>query len=131
MAKNFWIFVIKNTDDELNRRIKKKEWPVYSYTVNRKKIQPGDKVIFYKAGEGNKVCLGTAETASAIKGEEGGIDYTVELGNVSIWKKSVMIKPLISKLEFIGNKEQWGLSMQGGVIHISEKDYGTIYAESK
>ena len=131
MAKNYWIFVIKNTDEEFKRRMDRKVWPIYSYTVNRKKIQSGDVVAFYKAGEGNKVLLGTAETASAIKGKDGEIDYTVDLTNVAVWKKRVLMKPLVGKLDFVDNKEQWGRYMQGGVIRISEKDYNTISAKSK
>ena len=131
MAKNYWIFVIKNTDDEFKRRMERKSWPIYSYTVNRKKIQPGDGVAFYKAGEGNKVLLGTAETASAIKGKEGEIDYTVDLRNIVVWKKHVLMKPLVCKLDFVDNKDQWGLYMQGGAIRISKKDYGTVATQSK
>lgn len=73
MDRNYWIFVIKNTDEEFKKRMERKSWPIYSYTVNRKKIQSCDAVVFYKAGEGNKVLLGTAETTSAIKGKEGDI----------------------------------------------------------
>jgi len=131
VPENFWIFVIKNTDQEFMRRMERKTWPVFGYTVNRKKIQPGDRVVFYKAGEGNKELIGTAETASAIKGEEKEIDYAVELRNISVWKKKVLMKPLVAKMSFVTHKAQWGLSMQGGVIRISEKDYNTIIAKSK
>ena len=131
MAKNYWIFVIKNTDEEFKRRTDRNVWPIYSYTVNRKKIQPGDGVAFYKAGEGNKVLLGTAETASAIKGKDGDIDYTVDLRNTVVWKKRVLMKPLVGKLDFVDNKEQWGRYMQGGVIRISEKDHRKISVQSK
>lgn len=131
MPENFWIFVIKNTDEEFEKRMKEKSWPIYSYTVNRKRIRPGDKIAFYKAGEGNKIILGISETSSEIKAQEGGIDFTVSLRNIDVWNKPILMKPLVDKLDFIDNKDQWGRYMQGGVVSISKKDFETISAKSK
>jgi len=55
----------------------------------------------------------------------------VDLINAVVWKKLVLMKPLVGKLDFVDNKEQWGRYMQGGVIRIGEKDYRKIPAQSK
>jgi len=47
-----WIFVISNSDSEFEKRMKKKEWPIFSFTANRKKLESDDSVVFYKAGIG-------------------------------------------------------------------------------
>lgn len=130
MPNNFWMFVIRDTDEEFASRVKSKTWPVYTYTANRRRIQKGDKVAFYKAGDGNKAVLGTAETSSAIEPVDGKMDFAVSLTGIRVWKKPIPMKPLVVELDFVGNKEQWGRYMQGGVIRISEKDYNTIASNS-
>ena len=130
MPENFWIFVIKNTDDEFNRRMDDKSWPIHNYTANRKKIQSGDKILFYKAGVGNKNILGSAEIVSEIKPKAGTEDYTVSLDKIDIWKKSALMKPMVENLNFVENNQQWGRYMQGGVIKINEKDYQTIISNN-
>ena len=130
MSENFLIFVIKDTDEEFEKRMDDKSWPIYSHTSNRRKLQAGDKVVFYKAGVGNKTILGTAEVASGIKPQGRTGDYTVSLRKIGIWKKPVLLKPIVGDLDFVDNKEQWGRYMQGGTIRLSEKDYNTIASNS-
>ncbi len=103
-----------------------KSWPIHIYTANRKKIQTGDKIVFYKAGVGDKTIIGTADVASEILPKAGTADYTVSLEKIDVWKKPALMKPMVEKLDFIENNQQWGRYMQGGVIHLSEKDYTTI-----
>jgi len=121
-----WIFVISNSDSEFEKRMKKKEWPIFSFTANRKKLEIDDSVVFYKAGIGGQKFLGKAEVASKIKKGEGKIDYFVSLKNTESWKKPVKIKPLVGKLDFIKDKNVWGRHMQGGVRSLSGKDFSTV-----
>ena len=130
MPENFWIFVIKNTDEEFEKRMKLQSWMIYTYTPNRRQIQEGDKIVFYKAGYGNMAVLGTAETSSEVKPQNGSIDFTVGLRHIEVWKKRVLMKPLVGSLDFFVSKEQWGNKLQGGVLRISEKDYNTIASYS-
>ena len=110
--------------------MKLKSWMIYTYTPNRRKIQEGDKIVFYKAGFGNMAVLGTAEISSEVKPQKGGIDFTVGLRNIEVWKKRVLMKPLVGSLDFVASKETWGTKLQGGVARISEKDYNTIASYS-
>ena len=122
---NLWIFVIKDSDDEFQNRIKNKQWPIYHKTRNRKKISIGDHVLFYKAGINGQRFLGNAIIKTNLK-KYTMFDYFLELDEISIWKNSVLIKPLIPDLNFIINKNNWGVYFQGGVMSISSKDFNTI-----
>ncbi len=130
MPENFWIFVIKDTDEEFEKRTKRNLWPIHENTAHRKAIRVGDKVAFYKAGVGNKTITGTAEATSGITPTRNSTDYTVFLRNIRIWRKPVLLKPIVDDLDFVDNKKQWGRNMQGGVVQLSEKDYNTIASNS-
>jgi len=122
-----WIFIINDTDKEFGRRMQKKEWPIFSYTVNRNRIRPDDDVVFYKAGVDGQLFLGTATVTSKLKKEDGKkTDSFVTLKDIQIWETPVSIRPLVSKLEFIWNKKLWGHHLQVGVRRLSEKDFQTI-----
>ena len=124
-----WIFVISNTDKEFKRRLSEKKWPIYHYTVYRKKIRSGDNVVFYKAGTGGQKLIGKAITASAIVPIDGKLDYFVKLKNIEPCSNPVSMHPLVEHLEFIKNKKQWGTYMQGGVRPITKNDYETIVSK--
>ena len=57
-------------------------------------------------------------------------DYFLELDEISVWKNGVLIKPLIPNLDFIINKNNWGVYFQGGVMSISSKDFKTITTQN-
>jgi|APSaa5957512535_1039671.scaffolds.fasta_scaffold289845_2 hypothetical protein len=122
---NLWIFVIKDSDNEFQNRIKNKQWPIYNKTRNRNNIGVGDSVLFYKAGIDGQRFLGRAIIKTNLK-KHTMFEYFLELDEISVWKKSILIKPLIPDLDFIENKNCWGIYFQGGVMSISEKDFNTI-----
>ena len=124
-----WIFVISNTDKEFERRMEKKEWPIFTFTSNRNRLLPEDKVVFYKAGEYGKKFLGTATVCSKIIQRIGEIDFFVTLKDIDVWKKPISMYLLVSKLELIKNRERWGRHFQGGIRTISKKDYETVLNE--
>ncbi len=122
-----WIFIINDTDKEFERRMEKKEWPIFSFTANRKRINQKDKVLFYKAGIDGQKFLGTATITSKLKKEsDEKIDFFVTLEDIKLWKNGIDIHPLVSKLELVKNKEMWGRHFQGGVRSVSDKDFQTI-----
>ena len=126
---NNWIFVINDTINELKRRVAEKKWPIYHFTVYRKKIRAGDRVVFYKAGANGQKFLGSATTASSILKIENKLDFFVRLKEIEICKHSVPIHPLVKDLDFFENKSQWGRHLQGGVRPINKKDYETIVSK--
>lgn len=126
MIENYWIFVINKPHDEFRHRIKSNLWPIYKYTLNRKKIRIKDKVIFYKTGTNDKTLLGTANIKKIIKIEEEKIHSMIKFQDILILKNPLPIKSLVHELDFIENKEHWGRYMLGGIIHISKNDYDAI-----
>jgi len=120
-----WIFVLTGTDEEFQRRIEMEKWPIFRKTTYRQQVHESDKVVFYKAGEGNKKFLGTSTVSSELK-PEGKTDFFLNLKEIDVWKKSKPIRHMLDKLDFIKNKVQWGIYMQGGVRKLSEKDYELI-----
>ena len=122
---NCWIFVLTGTDEEFQRRIEMEKWPIFRKTTYRQQVHESDKVVFYKAGEGNKKFLGTATVSSELK-PEGKTDFFLNLKEIDVWKKPKPIHQMLDKLDFIKNKAHWGIYMQGGVTKLSEKDYVLI-----
>ena len=123
---NHWIFVISDSEIEFNRRLDEKKWPIYLHTTNRKKIQAGNHVVFYKAGTGGQKIIGRARTSSAIIPIKSKMDFFVRLEDVEHCEPHVRFHTLVEKLDFIKNKADWGRHMQGGVRPISKKDYETM-----
>lgn len=122
-----WMFVINDSDQTFKERIKNRKWPIFAKTQNRDKIDPGHKVVFYKAGRINgQRFLGTATVISGVTREDGRIDAFVELGDIMIWKKPVQMREILDNLDFVRDKKNWGLYVQGGARQISEKDFLTI-----
>ncbi len=126
---NLWIFVIKDSDDEFLNRVKDKKWPIYNKTRNRKKLVIGDQIVFYKAGTNGQKFLGNATIKTNLK-KQTTFEYLLEMHEISVWKTRVAIKQIITNLDFIINKESWGLHFQGGIIPISQKDFNTIISQN-
>lgn len=115
---------------EFLERIREKKWPIYSRTSNRNKIKSRDRVLFYLAGPHRKKIIARSVLSSELKKEKE--NFTIALAKIDVWKKHVSVQPLIDSLDFIKNKAKWGVHMQGGVVHLSDKDYDLIVgAKSK
>lgn len=116
---------------EFRKRIADKEWPIYIFTPNRKKLKAGDKVIIYLAGYEGRKFMGNCTLNSAIKKKEKGLDYSVDLTQITIWKRHLDIHDVLADLVFVKNKDSWGSYFQRGVVSISEKDYRLILSNVK
>jgi len=128
---NYWVFVIRDDQFIFDKRIEHKKWPLYRATKFRKFIQIGDNVVFYQAGKHGQKFLGTAVIKSRSKPIPNKMDYYVDMYRIKIWNNAPSIRNLIPNLEFIKNKVSWGLSLQGGVLKINEKDRAVILKEAK
>lgn len=116
---------MNGTEDDFKKRIKSGKWPIFSKTHHRNKLRIGHDIIFYLAGKSNKKILGTAKIASKLQIDKDS-DFTVSLSEVDVWKKPLFFKELVSSLGFIKNKDNWGISLQGGAIPLPEEDYNKI-----
>ena len=120
-----------------NDRIEKNKWPIYDKTPQLLNVKAGKNVIFYIAGSGEKKqsFIGTAKIKGKITTEDGMSDpnqefrkvlFYIEFENFKFFNKSIQIKDHIEKLNFIKNKEKYGLYFQGGVCKIDERSHNYI-----
>ncbi len=144
---SFWIFPVKDSTigqermtgvEIYEQRMKDRYWGIRESAQNRKELRKGDLVIFYLAGKGGQIFLGTCELDSeyhALKREERKklvygtfftADHGVDLTNIEEWKTSVSIRPLLEILEFTKSLSSWWSYLQGSIRRICEEDYFTI-----
>ena len=120
-----------------NDRIEKNKWPIYDKTPQLLNVKTGKNVIFYIAGSGEKKqnFIGTAKIKKIISAQNDIVDPNQELRkvlfyirfeNFRFFSKSIHIKDHIEKLDFIKNKEKYGLYFQGGICKIDEKSHNYI-----
>lgn len=129
---DYWIFVINDADYVFKERMKNKTWPIFPKTQNRDNIGKGHKIVFYKAGKsGGQKFIGTAILASDVKSEPGKMNSYVVLDEIIAWKAPVDIRGILEHLDFIKDKLNWGLYMQGGVKRIDKKDFDLVVSVSK
>jgi len=113
-------------------------WGIGQRTPYRKDLRSGSRIVFYQAGKGGQSFIGTATMASglrpmsaerAAKRRAVGIEparYDLDLTDVEIWEEGKPVVDMVQRLEFISNKDHYGVHFQGGVKRISEADYYTI-----
>ena len=117
-------------ESEFLERIREEKWSIYNRTSNRNKIKSRDRVLFYLAGPHRKKIIASSVLSSELKKEDE--NFTIDLAQIDVWKKHVSVQHLIGSLDFIKNKAKWGVHMQGGIVHLSDKDYDMIVdAKSK
>jgi len=119
------------------KRLDEKKYPLYTKTPHLHRIQSNDEVVFYLAGKKDKAqnflaeaIISSVETSSELLIDPDKERYVVEkyliLDKIKIFKAPVHIKSIITKLDFIINKSNYGVYLMGGVKKISEKDFNLI-----
>lgn len=88
-----------------------------------------------RTGSGPRGFVGTARIKKKIYTENDISDpnqefrkvlFYIEFENFKFFTKSIQIKDHIEKLDFIKNKEKYGLYFQGGVCKIDENSHNYI-----
>lgn len=138
---NYLIFISsdgkKSGFDIFNERVQKNKWPIYNKTPQLKNVKEGKNVVFYIAGEGEKrqSFIGSAKIKSIIDNKNTAVDanqelklvlFHVEFKELKIFDKDIKIKDHIDNLDFIKNKEKYGLYFQGGICKIDQISYNYI-----
>jgi len=127
----------KNAYSILMKRLDEKKYPLYTRTPHLNRIQSNDVAVFYLAGKKDKAqnflgeaIISSIETSSELLIDPDKERYVVEkyliLDKIKIFKTPVHIKSIITKLDFIINKSNYGVYLMGGVKKISENDYKLI-----
>jgi len=142
---NYWIFVVTSHkeaslegEEILRQRLEDKFWGLGERTPNRKSLQAGDEIVFY-VGNPKKVFAASAIiTEGCFEPKENERErlshgkafyraaYGVRLGHIRVWDVPRRVEDLVTRLDFIENKEFWGPYFQGGVKGITEQDFRTI-----
>ena len=147
MSMNHWIFTVTKQKSDgsvftareiYETRMKDRFWGLGHRTPNRKYLQPGDRVVFY-VGSPDCVFAGTATLASEsfepsasqrVKYSHDTSLYEaecgVELNEVDIWDSPTHVPDLVPDLNFVQNKQSWGVYLQGGIRGVTEGDFATI-----
>ena len=127
----------ENAIDILKRRLNEKKYPLYKKTPFLKDVKKDDGVVFYVAGRKNKSqnFIGYSLIKSVEIPNETLIDpdknkYVLEkyllFENIILFKTPIHIKAIINQLEFIKNKNNFGVYLMGGVSKITEGDFNLI-----
>lgn len=124
---NYFLFVINNTEEEFEKRIKSKQWPFYETTKNIRNLNTGDKIVFYQAGSDKHQFAGDAKIGFVKNTSE---ERKITLHDISKWKKPVDIKKIYDNLEIIKKKECFGVYLVGGIKKLTSNDYKTIIKNS-
>jgi hypothetical protein len=131
----------------MRRRIDGGYWPLGASTRGAHRLAPGDRVIFYLAGEGNRMFVGEAEVASAPQplreiapesahGLEPEMPRGVGLREIRMWPNRVDVGALAPRLRFLratiesrsGQRNPWAARFAVGLVSIREDDFDTILA---
>jgi hypothetical protein len=131
----FWIFTFVEytdfslgTSKELFARLRRDgKWYIGPNTPNRMRIQKGDKVVFYQAGEGGRKFVGNGTLSTALQPpEENDLFSFVIVSEICFWSKPLSIYEVGKNLSFVKRKDSAKYYFQIGIKGISEDDYLTI-----
>ena len=138
---NYLIFISSDGKrsgfDIFNERVQENKWPIYNKTPQLKNVKEGKNIVFYIAGDGEKrqSFIGSAKIKSIIDNKNTTVDtnqefkqvlFHVEFKELRIFDKDIKIKDHINNLDFIKNKQKYGLYFQGGICKINQISYNYI-----
>lgn len=146
----YYLFVAADIDigtsilrapDLCEARISRLAWPLSYRTPNKHKLESGDKVVFYVAGRGSGIFLGTTTLLSGAfapssrdkqellvyDDESLGPAFFVRFEKVDFFSTPVKVRTILGQLQlFAGAGKHWGLRLSRGVKEITARDYQVI-----
>lgn len=134
-----------NVEEIIFELFSKKLWLFKDkYPLNRQiiKLNPGDKVLLYVAGDGRKYYIAKFEIGSKVEEIElfknqinediyNLFNYGIAIKNIETFDTKVPVKEILSKLLFINDEKNWGLFFRHTIKRIPEADYYKILGYSK
>lgn len=137
---SFWIFTfLEYTDFSggkvmglFNRLKKTGKWYIGPKTQNRKRVQKGDKVVFYQAGKSGRKFVGDGTLSTSLQSakENDFFDFVV-VSEVRLWSKPLSIYEIGKELSFIKTKNPALYYFQMGIRKIIQEDYLNILHHRK
>lgn len=122
-------------------RIKKRAWPLYDGTKNRRRLGPGDLCLVYVGGHAEAkqsiIARGEVASVSAFAGNEALADdpsllvdsprFLLQFREIRELDQPVPFAELLAQLSFVPrNLAKWGSVMQGGSRRISREDFDLL-----
>jgi len=143
----YYIFFINNIElgeqvwiakDIMNFLLEKKLWAFSTNAPNLKYLSEGDRVVIYLAGKGNRFFnadFTIANKPNEVKPEPNEPDWLtmfpirIDINNIRLWAEQLPISDVISQLEFIKDKKNYGLYFRQSTRVIEESDFSIIVGE--
>lgn len=113
-------------------------WLASTFTPFRKLYKAGDRALLYVAGAGYRHFVGEAEIAGpTTKANAEDMELAISLGldgftekiplqSATLWKKALLLRPLVQDLAFIKDKQNYGLNLRQAAARIGAADYRYI-----
>lgn len=144
---NYWVFIVKDhlhmgrripAREVLSNRVRNKFWSLSSRAPNLRKLDKGDRVIFYITGMEAKGFMGKgilAGPAHPITEEQrfhtigepsNAFEYAVDLEEAEMWEKPLSPLDLRDRVPFLRRLRNPLRAFRGSIRRISEEDYNEI-----
>lgn len=141
---NYWIFV--HTGQEANKTFLEmikveKNWGFETTRPIRNRInvlQKGDVIVFYVGGKNGRYLAGEAKLTSGVHSPNresvggpkvGKLDSMVDFTDIDQWQGKIIDltdRYNRERLNFIKNKDNWGMTFGQSIIAITDADYKDI-----
>jgi len=145
--ENYWVFVVKDhihlgkiipAREVLANRVKNKFWSLSSRAANLKKLEKGDRVLFYVAESSEKGFMGKgvlAGSAHPITDEQRfhvigspsmSFDYSVEFSEAEMWPRIVSLDLVKDEMPLLIGRKAPARVFRGSIRRITPRDYETV-----
>ncbi|HHY32799.1 MAG TPA: EVE domain-containing protein [Firmicutes bacterium] len=153
MAGNYFIFVANDVQispeevasayDIADALLGRGFWAFTTQAPLRTKLVKGDEVLVYLAGPGRRYFVAAAQVAAEsgkVSKEQRDIlrgfglsfmEHSIVLSNIRRLEPFIEIRPLIPNLDFIVNKENYGLHLRLPIVQIKREDFDRIIGKAR
>ena len=143
----YWAFIVRDhtyqgkiilARDVLADRIRNKFWSLNSRARNVRKLEKGDKVIFYLTSSegrgfmGRGILAGKAHPMSIeqrfhiIGSPSINFNYAVEFSEAEMWPKLVPLNLLADRMPLLLGRKNPARVFRGSIIRLTERDYEIV-----
>ncbi len=144
---NYWIFIVKDhvhmgrvipAREVLADRVRNKFWSLSARARNLKKLEKGDKVLFYITESRERGFMGrgilaglphpiTEEQRFHVIGEPSiGFDYAVDFEEAEIWDQVITLNQVKDKMPLLRRMRNPSRAFRGAIRRITEEDYEAV-----
>ncbi|MDW8021441.1 MAG: EVE domain-containing protein [Nitrososphaerota archaeon] len=144
---NYWVFIVKDhihmgkiipAREVLANRVSNRFWSLNSKAANLKKLQKGDRVLFYVTELSEKGFMGrgalagpahpmTEEQRFHIIGSPSiSFDYVVDFEEMEMWPFMITLDQLKDRMPLLLGRKLPARIFRGSIRRITERDYEVV-----